>query len=163
MLALSCLFLLTAAVLVQSVGGLEERAPRFEVERDPKRLSNNQNRFRNGGRTRMPKQKAASSSSTTTPTSPAGETPRPRFGQLIPSLYSYSPKSGLTSGLAGGGDEATGGDLWLPSSSSSTTTSTQQPQRSSEFLKGKSKLNCANFVAIFTFDDVYFVCTNRSL
>lgn len=154
-LALSCFFFLLAAVWIHSASGLEERVPRFEVERDSKRFTN-QNRFRNGGngRTRTPKQKATSAT-----TSPNGETDRPRFGQLYTRAYSPIGKSQFSPNGSIGGLENVA-DV-LP-----TVTSTQQtPHRNSEFLKGKSKLNCANFVEIFTetLTTKYFVCTNRSL
>lgn len=138
MTRLALYLLLISGLLVQCAAGLEEtpRTSKFEPER--------KSRFRNGGRTRMPKQK--------TSTTLFGETQRPRFGQLYPSYNPFlaKPSQSLSgNGLAERGGEFTsltglGGSFQstkLPSHSSTN------PPRNSEFLKGKSKNKWRKFLS----------------
>lgn len=142
-LALYCLLVTSLWVQFSISAGVEEtsRTPQFEPEA-------RKNWVRNGGRTRKPKHKAT--------TITTGETQRPLRGQLNPSYNPFIRKPASTSNVGGGvgshgfmeggGDTLSGlsGSLLhstqLPSSAvSSTLTTNQTPQRSSEFLKGKSK------------------------
>lgn len=153
-LALFCLLLSgLLLLLVQSSAGFEEtpRTSRFEpLER--------KNRFRNGGGKggRMPKHRPSSGTTTTMATSGAavmGE--RPRFHGYSSFLVKPSSVSQQSNGLileAGGvrgGDVTsvsgliTGGGSLIQSTQLPPPHHSTNPQRNSEFLKGKSKKRVA--------------------
>lgn len=126
--------LLLSGLAVQFAAGLEEtpRTSKFEPER--------KNRFRNGGRTRTPKHRTSSMATTFG----GGETQRPRFGQLYPSHNSFNAKPSQPlsgNGLIEAGDFASSlSGLGGLQSTQLPPHSGTNPQRNSEFLKGKSKI-----------------------
>lgn len=132
-----CYCLLLSGIVVQSssAGDTVEETPRtsrFEPERKS-------SRFRNGGRTRTPKQR--------TSTTPYGETQRPKFGTLWPSYNPYSAAANAknSQALSGNGLIEAGETSLSGLGLSGGLQSTQLPPssttpRNSEFLKGRSKI-----------------------